>query len=65
MRLNLELVKKPPAYLEYIIVHELAHLFELTHNSRFIAVMDQFLPHWQQYRDELNRLPVRHEEWGE
>ena len=62
--LNLELAKKPPACLEYIIVHELAHLIEPSHNSRFTAVLDRFLPHWQQQRDELNRLPVRHEEWG-
>ena len=64
IRLNLELAKKPPACLEYIIVHELAHLIEPSHNSRFTAVLDRFLPHWQQQRDELNRLPVRHEEWG-
>lgn len=48
----------------FIIVHELAHLIEPSHNSRFTAVLDRFLPHWQQQRDELNRLPVRHEEWG-
>ncbi|MNT89314.1 hypothetical protein D3C72_2300230 [compost metagenome] len=26
--------------------------------------MDKFMPHWRQIKDELNRLPVRHEEWG-
>ena len=56
--------KKPPECLEYIVVQELAHLLESTHNGRFIALMDQFMPKWQFCRDELNRLPVRHESWG-
>jgi len=62
--INLELAKKPPECLEYIVVHELAHLLEPTHNNRFIALMTQFMPKWRFYRDELNRLPVRHEDWG-
>lgn len=64
IRLNTELTKKPKECLEYIIVHEMAHLIEPTHNARFVGIMDLFLPQWQAYRDELNRLPVRHEEWG-
>lgn len=63
IRLNLELAKKPPECLEYIVVHELAHLLEPTHSQRFIALMDQFMPKWRFYRDQLNRLPVRHEHW--
>ena len=31
--------------------------------ERFIALMDSFMPAWRQVRDELNRLPVRHESW--
>lgn len=64
IRLNTELAKKPKECLEYIIVHEMAHLIEPTHNARFVGIMDLFLPQWHAYRDELNRLPVRHEEWG-
>ncbi|WP_256324917.1 M48 family metallopeptidase [Nitrosomonas sp. Nm132] len=64
IRLNTELAKKPLACLEYIVVHEMTHLLEPTHNSRFIGLMDQFMPKWRFYRDELNRLPVRYEEWG-
>lgn len=63
IRLNTELAKKPLACLEYIVVHEMTHLLEPTHNSRFIGLMDRFLPKWRFYRDELNRLPVRHEDW--
>lgn len=64
IRLNTDLAKKPPECLEYIVVHELVHLLEPTHNERFAALMDLHLPHWQQLRKQLNRLPVRHEEWG-
>lgn len=64
IRLNTELAKKPPECLEYIVVHELAHLIEPTHTQRFIALMDRFMPKWQFYREALNRLPVRHEIWG-
>ena len=63
IRLNLELAKKPPECLEYIVVHELAHLLEPTHSQRFVALMDKFIPKWRFHRDELNRLPVRHEHW--
>lgn len=64
IRLNTDLAKKPPECLEYIVVHELAHLIEPTHSARFTALMDLFMPHWQHVREELNRLPVRHEDWG-
>jgi predicted metal-dependent hydrolase len=63
IRLNTELAKKPRECLEYIVVHELAHLLEPTHNSRFLSIMDKCLPRWQVSRDTLNRLPVRHENW--
>ena len=62
--LNLELAKKPAHCLEYVIVHELVHLLERHHNDRFVAFMSKFFPQWRLYREELNRFPVRHEEWG-
>jgi len=63
IRLNTDLAKKPKECLEYIIVHEMAHLLEPTHNSRFITLMDHFMAKWQFYRDKLNQLPVNHENW--
>lgn len=63
IRLNTDLAKKPPECLEYILVHEMVHLLESTHNSRFVSLMDNFMPRWQFYREALNRLPVRHEQW--
>jgi len=64
IRLNTDLAKKPPECLEYIVVHEMTHLLEPTHNSRFVTLMDQFMPKWRFYKDELNKLPVRHENWA-
>lgn len=64
IRLNTELAKKPPECLDYIVVHELVHLREPTHDARFVALMDQVMPFWRDYRDTLNRLPVRDEHWG-
>ncbi len=63
IRLNSELAKKSPECLEYVIVHELVHLLEPTHNQRFIALIDKFMPQWRQFRDELNRQPLSHAEW--
>ena len=64
IRLNTELAKKPPECLEYIVVHELVHLLEPTHNAHFVALMDRFMPKWQFHRQVLNRLPVRRETWS-
>jgi predicted metal-dependent hydrolase len=54
IRFNLELAKKPAECLEYVIVHELVHLLEPSHNKRFIAFMDSFMPKWRFYKAELN-----------
>jgi predicted metal-dependent hydrolase len=62
--LNLELAKKPKECIEYIIVHELVHLLERSHNHRFVKFMDDFLPKWRFHREELNRLPYSHVDWG-
>jgi predicted metal-dependent hydrolase len=61
--LNLELIKKPPQCLEYIIVHEFAHFFERRHSDRFVELMDSVLPPWRTVRDELNAEPLSHESW--
>ena len=56
--LNLELAKKPPECLEYVVVHELTHLLERHHNARFMAHMDNFLPNWQIIKQRLNDLKL-------
>ncbi|MFK7816901.1 MAG: M48 family metallopeptidase [Gammaproteobacteria bacterium] len=52
--LNLELAKKSEACLEYVVVHEMAHLLERNHNARFKRLMDDFLPAWRETEQELN-----------
>ena len=62
--INLELAKKPLICLEYIVLHELVHLLERNHNDKFVAHMNTFMPKWRLHRDELNSLPVVHNDWG-
>jgi len=54
--INLELAKKSPTCLEYVIVHEMVHLLERHHNERFKAYMDKFIPNWRAVKAELNCL---------
>jgi predicted metal-dependent hydrolase len=48
--LNLNLIKKPIECLEYVLVHELVHLLEASHNARFYGLMTQFMPEWRHYQ---------------
>lgn len=60
---NVELAKKPPACLEYIVVHEMAHYLERHHDDRFTKLMDRFMPNWRSIRDQLNNAPLAEEQW--
>lgn len=60
---NLELAKKHPTCLEYIVVHEMTHLLERNHGARFTKLMDTFLPDWRARRDHLNGAPLADEQW--
>ncbi len=65
IRLNTELVKKPKDLLEYVVVHEMAHLIAPTHSERFVALLDRHYPTWREARAELNELPLGAEVWKE
>ena len=60
IRLNTELAKKSPEFLEYVVVHEMVHLIERHHNDRFARVMDKHLPNWRELRKALNHAPPAH-----
>ncbi|MFF0817584.1 M48 family metallopeptidase [Rhodococcus sp. NPDC003318] len=60
---NVELAKKDPKCLEYIVVHEMTHYFERHHGERFITLMDQHMSDWRERRKELNGAPLSHETW--
>ena len=64
IRLNTELAKKPSECLEYLVLHEIVHLIEPTHNARFVALMTQFMPDWRHRKQTLNRLPIGHPAWA-
>lgn len=61
--LNSELARKPRRCVEYLVVHEMTHLLEPSHNDRFRSLLTKFLPSWKRLRATLNSLPVRHEDW--
>lgn len=48
--LSTALAHYPPECLEYVVVHELAHLLERGHGARFEAILDRHLPGWRQTR---------------
>jgi len=58
IRVNLELVKRAPQCLEYVLVHELLHLLEPSHNRRFYALLEHHLPGWRLLRQQLNSIPL-------
>jgi predicted metal-dependent hydrolase len=65
IRLNTELAKKPKDLLEYVVVHEMAHLIEPRHSERFIEILEEHYPTWREARSELNELPLTAEAWKE
>jgi predicted metal-dependent hydrolase len=58
IRLNTELVKKPKDLVDYVVMHEIAHLIEPKHNSRFVKILNKHYPSWRDARSELNQLPL-------
>jgi hypothetical protein len=56
--LNLELAKKPRQCIDYIVLHELAHLLARRHGPEFKALLDTQMPRWRFVRAELGVLPI-------
>lgn len=63
--INLQLVKKPIECLEYVLIHELVHLLELNHTSRFRALVTKYCPNWREARQLLYEMPLDHLEDGD
>jgi predicted metal-dependent hydrolase len=59
IRINSELAQYAPYLLEYVVVHELVHLLEPSHNKRFYALLSQFWPEWPDHRHELAQHDIR------
>lgn len=63
IRINTDLAKQPKECLEYVVVHEMAHLIERHHNDRFVRLMDRQIPSWKIIRQTLNEAPLSQTVW--
>ena len=58
VRLNWQLVKMRLHLIDYVVVHELAHLVEMNHSPAFWSVVESVCPDYKQCRAELKRFGV-------
>jgi predicted metal-dependent hydrolase len=61
--INTEIIKKSPSCLKYIIIHELIHIIEPSHNANFVELMDKHLPSWRSIKRTLNSQPLAYANW--
>ena len=54
ININLALLDKPEECLEYVVVHEMTHILEPSHNQVFWGYMSEFYPDWRRVRRYLN-----------
>lgn len=62
---NLQLAKKPPECLEYVVIHELVHLLEKNHTNRFNALVEEYCPTWKEAKKLLTNMPLDYIEKGD
>lgn len=62
--INLQLAKKPPECLEYVVIHELVHLLEKNHTNRFNALVEEYCPTWKEAKKLLTEMPLDYIEAG-
>ena len=55
---NTELAKKDLNCIEYVVLHEAAHLIERTHNERFKSILDRYMPDWEDRKRTLNERSI-------
>ncbi len=59
IRLNVQLIKLPPRLIDYVVVHELAHLRELNHSAAFWKVVESVCPDYARLRGELRSVAIK------
>jgi hypothetical protein len=59
IRISWMLLFASPEAIDYVLVHELAHRREFNHSARFWAVVETYLPDWQQRRQQLRQLQAQ------
>jgi hypothetical protein len=62
IRLNLELAKKSPQCIDYVVLHKMLHFLVPNHSERFVALLDHHLPQWRTARQTLNEAPLAYTE---
>ena len=62
---NLQLVKKPPECLDYVLIHELVHLVEPNHTHRFHELVEIYCPNWREADKALKEMPLDYINEGE
>lgn len=62
---NLQLVKKPPECLDYVLIHELVHLVEPNHTHRFYELVEKYCPTWREADKALKEMPLDYINEGE
>ena len=62
---NLQLVKKPPECLDYVLIHELFHLVEANHTHRFHEWVEKYCPTWREAEKALKEMPLDYINEGE
>ena len=55
INLNIELIKKPRACIEYVVFHELVHLLHPDHSKKFYDYLTLYMPDWQKRKEILER----------
>ena len=58
ININLALYEKGPECLEYVVVHEMCHILEASHNKIFWGYVAQYFPDWKNVRARLNEEGV-------
>ena len=58
IRINTQLAAYPPLCLEMVVVHELVHLLEPSHNARFHALLDAYCPSNREASRILKQSPI-------
>jgi predicted metal-dependent hydrolase len=59
MNFNYKIIYLPDRLVEYIVAHELCHLKELNHSTKFWMLVSKFIPEYKECRKNLRKIIVR------
>ncbi|AZL15912.1 M48 family metallopeptidase [Rickettsiales endosymbiont of Stachyamoeba lipophora] len=60
MKLNIQLIKYPEECIEYVVMHELCHIFHHNHGAGFYKLLVEYLPDWKARKHKLRLLAQQH-----